>query len=185
MPATGTFDAAVRVDRAGGAGAGRKRRALYAVTSLLLVVLVGLAVVGGTGVLTTYGVATAHVTAEGGGYELDVRYGTVSRPGLATPFEITVGRDGGLEAPVRVAVDSDYLSIWDQNALNPPPVAATASAESLIWEFTPPDRGDVLVVSLDGRIEPGVQRGEPGRVALVDDGGDEIVAVEFSTTVLP
>ena len=98
-----------------------KRFWLHAATTLGLCVIIGLAVVDGFGLLDVYGVDTSTVRASGGGYDLEVRYGTVSRPALATPFEIVVRRAGGFDEPVVIAVDRSYLAMWDENGLTPRP----------------------------------------------------------------
>lgn len=156
----------------------------YRFTAVVLTTALGLAVLEAADVADVYGVDTGHARAEGGGYELDVRYGTVSRPALATPFEIEVRRAGGFgDEPVVVAVTHDYLAMWDENGLDPQPSAETAGDRWLIWEFDPPP-GDVLFVSYDARIEPSVQSGRSGEVAvLVDD--QPVVSVRFHTRVMP
>ena len=184
MSSSGTLERVARVDGVDGAGLRRKRRALYAVTSTMLTLLVGVAVLDGLGIVDVYGVNTDRVAATSGGFDLEVRYSTTSRPGLATPFEITVRRAGGFEEPIVLAVDSAYMSIWDENGLDPEPAASTSTATSLIWEFDPPP-GETLMISFDARIEPAAQRGKPGRVAVLGGDGSEVVAVEFSTSVLP
>ena len=182
---TGTIEPAVHVGLADGRSILRRRRLLYATTSFVLALLVGLAVVDAAGFADVYGVDTDHVRADGGGYALDVRYGTLSRPALATPLEITVVRAGGFDGPVTVAISAEYLSIWDENGLDPDPASSTTEGDWLIWEFDPPLRGDTLSVSFDGRIEPAAQRGKRGRVAVLDDAGNEAVSVSFQTRVLP
>lgn len=159
------------------------RRGIYTVTTLVLTVIIGLAVVDGIDWLDVYGVDTSTVSASAGGYELEVRYGTVSRPALATPFEIVVVRRGGFDGPVTIAVDRDYLAMWDENGLTPAPSAETTSGDSLQWEFDPPE-GDTLRVFYDARIEPAAQSGRSGAVAVVD-GGAQVVHVDFHTRVLP
>ncbi|MPY94084.1 MAG: hypothetical protein GEV08_13780 [Acidimicrobiia bacterium] len=76
-----------------------------------------------------------------------------------------------------------YLDLFDENSLDPEPRGATTMGELLLWEFDPPV-GDQLVVSLDARIEPSVQRGAAGDVVLFD-GQPAVVRVPFRTTVLP
>lgn len=177
------FEPVVRpgADRAGRAL--RRRRVLYGATSATLAAVLGLAVLDGVDVLDAYGVDDAHAIAEADGWELDVRYGTVSRPALATPFELTVRRDGGFDGPIEVAVDAAYLAMWDENGLDPQPSAETADDRWLRWTFDPPP-GDTLVISFDGRIEPAAQRGARGRAAIVVD-GSPVVEVGFRTRVLP
>lgn len=161
----------------------RRRRLGYLVTTTLLTLLVTGAVVDVSGI-AVYGVDTDHARARADGWELDVRYGTRTRPALATPFDIEVRRAGGFDGPVTVAVTSDYLAMWDENGLDPEPSSVTQDDQFLYWTFEPPP-GEVLVVSFDARIEPAAQNGQTGRVAVVDPSGAEVVAVDFRTDVLP
>lgn len=159
-----------------------RRRVHYAVTTLVLTALIVLGVADAFGV-DVYGVDDGTVAASGGGYELAVRYGTVSRPGLATPFEITVRRADGFSGPVTLEVDRSYLAMWDENGLVPAPSAETTSDEWVRWQFEPPV-GDTLTVWYDGRIEPAAQSGRDGAVAVLD-GGRPVATVDFYTRVLP
>jgi hypothetical protein len=159
------------------------RQGWYTATTLGLSVIVGLAFVDGVGWIDAYGVDTARVQAAGGGYDLAVRYATVTRPALASPFEIVVTRDGGFEAPVTVAVTRSYLAMWDENGLLPAPSAETTAGDSVHWEFDPPP-GETLTVVFDARIEPSAQSGRDGVVAIVDD-DRQVVSVAFHTAVRP
>ena len=107
----------------------------------------------------------------------------MTRPALATPFEIVVSRNGGFSAPVTILVDRAYLAMWDENGLVPAPSAETTRDEWVEWEFDPPT-GDTLTVWYDARIEPGAQSGRDGSVAVLE-GGQAVVTVEFSTRVWP
>jgi len=182
MPSS-TLDTAVDVAGEAQQRLYRRRRLGYRVTSVALTLLVGAALVDASDV-TVYGVDTDHAVASAAGWQLDVRYGTRSRPALATPFEIEVRREGGFDGPVTIAVSADYLAMWDENGLDPQPTGETQDGDTLQWTFEPPD-GDVLVVSYDARIEPGAQNGKDGRVAVLDPSGAELVAVEFRTDLLP
>jgi hypothetical protein len=147
---------------------------------IFLSLLVVFLVLGATGFL---GVRTRQVTARGGGYELTVTYGQVSRPGLATPFGIEVRHPGGFEGPVTVSSGSSYLSMLDENGLDPDPSSVTATADEVIWQFDPPP-GDVLSVSLDARIEPGVQWGRWGETSVLED-GHPVVTARYHTWIMP
>lgn len=174
-----------RVDTPEGRSALRKRRGAYLGFSVLLGALAVLLALDVADVADVYGVKSGTVSGRGGGYELEVRYGTVSRPGLATPFDITVSRAGGLPDPVVLAIDGDYLSMWDENAVHPLPTDETRTGEQLVWRFTPPEGSESLTISYDGSIEPGVHRGKTGRVAVLEDGRREVLSVEFTTRVMP
>ncbi len=160
-----------------------KRRVLYSVTTITLTVILALGVMDVLGWVDAYGVTSARVAATGGGYTLEVQYPAVTRPAMASPFEISVERPGGFDGPITLAVTREYLKIWDENGLFPAPSSETVRGEWVEWEFDPPDV-DVLTVYYDARIEPAVQSGQGGAVAVVDD-GEQIVAVEFYTEVRP
>ena len=147
---------------------------------LFLALLAAFLLLGATGVL---GVRTRTVTGAGGGYELTVTYGQVTRPGLATPFGFEIRRPGGFDGPVTVAGDPAYLDMFDQNGLDPQPSSATATADQIIWQFEPP-LGEVLSVSFDARIEPGVQWGRSGETSVLEDGQPAVTA-RYHTWVMP
>jgi hypothetical protein len=161
-----------------------RRQWWYTATTAALTALIGLAVVDGFGWVDAFGVDTTRVHAASGGYELEVRYATVSRPALATPFAIDVSRAEGFDGPVTIAVSRAYLAMWDANGMTPSPSAETADREWVYWEFDPPP-GDTLTFVYDARIEPSAQSGRDGAVAIVDDEDRQIVAVEFHTAVRP
>ena len=138
------------------------------------------------GALGFYGVRTRTTTASGGGYELSVRYASVSRPGLATPWSFEVTRPGGFPDGLTVAVTSSYFDAFDENGLGPAPVEESTDGELTIWRFGP-SAGDTLSVSFDARIEPGVQLTTvKGRLeVLAGATGPTAVGVDFSTFVMP
>jgi hypothetical protein len=116
------------------------------------------------------------------GTTIEVRYGQVTRPGLATPWSVTVHRPGGFDGPVTIRTDAAYLEIFDENGLHPDPASSTRDGAELVWEFdTPP--GDTFVLALDARIEPGVQWGREGRTSV--DVGAGVGEVTYRTWVLP
>jgi hypothetical protein len=162
-----------------------KRRLAYRATAAALTLLVAAAVVDATGAVDVYGPDTSTVRDRGGGFDLAVRYGTVSRPALSTPFEITVTRAGGFDdEPVHIAVLADYLLMWDLNGIVPAPAAEVAQGDWVVWEMDPPPTGDVLHVVYEARVEPGEQSGRDGEVAiLVDD--EPVASVTFETRLRP
>jgi hypothetical protein len=156
---------------------GRLGRRIFAV---VLVVFLGL------GLLGLYGVRTKDARATGGGYEMTVTYTSVSRPGLATPWSVEIRRPGGFgDDQVTVAVTSSYFDAFDENGLDPDPAESYSDGERTVWRFEPPP-GDVMTVSFDARIEPGVQLTRvKGTVAVLDASGADAVSVDFRTLVLP
>lgn len=174
----------VDIDSPDGARLRGRRGWLYRVTAAALTAIVLGAVVDALGLYPVYGVDSRHAVAAGGGFELDVRYAAVSRPAVATPFDIEVRRPGGFAGPVTVGVSSAYLSMWDENGLDPSPSRETSSPDLLIWEFEPPD-GEALAISFDARIEPAAQQGKRGTVAVLDPAGAPLVSVSFRTRLRP
>ncbi len=161
----------------------RSRRILYAITTTALAALMLLTVLDGIDLFDVWGVDDARARASGGGFELTVRHPRVTRAALASPFDIEVRHAGGFEGPVTVAVDRDYLRLWDINYIHPTPASEIGEGEWVIWEFDPP-AGDVLKVSMDARLEPAVQSGATGQVAVLVDGAP-VVEVTFPARVMP
>lgn len=179
---TSTFGA-THPDRDRGPRRVLTRRIAYGVSYLLLTGVVASAVLDGTSEIDVWGVSTDRVRASGGGYELEVRYPTVTRPALATPFDIVVRRESGFVGPVDVALDPDWLAMWDFQALYPEPSSQVATPTEVIMTFDPPD-GDELRIFLDARIQPAQQSGRDGFVALVDQ-SRTVAIVTFNTAVRP
>ena len=142
-----------------------------------------LAVFLGLGAINAFGVRSDRVSASGGGYELTVTYAAMSRPGLATPWDVEVRHPGGFDGPITIATTGDYMDMFDENGLDPDPSSATATEDLIIWEFEPPD-GDTLTVSFDARLEPAVQSGRSGRTSVLVD-GRTVVRVAYTTRVMP
>ena len=155
----------------------RRARAVRRLFMTLLFVVLGL---GLSGVL---GVRTDTTTAQGGGYELTVTYGRVTRAGLATPWSLEIRHPGGFDGPVTVSTSTKYLDMFDENGFEPQPSRTTADAETVFWEFEPPE-GDTLGVSLDARLEPGVHWGREGETSVLVD-GEPVVTARYKTWVLP
>jgi hypothetical protein len=152
------------------------RRLFFAALSLFLLL----------GLLDVYGVRSAQKTASDNGYEMTLTYATVSRPGLATPWSLEIRHPGGFDSGlITVAATASYFDGFDENGFDPDPSRSTNDGERDIWQFEPPT-GDTLTISLDARIEPGVQLTKlKGEVAVLGPTGDDAVSVDFSTFVMP
>jgi hypothetical protein len=159
------------------------RRLLYGCVTTLLAVVLGLAALDGLDAIDIYGVDIATATATGaGGIRLAVDHPTVTRPALADPIRIRV--DGLHDGDhVRLGIERTYLSIFDHNAVFPAPADESWSDPFVVWEYDV--IGTSLVVEIDSRLEPAVQRGRSGRVAVLDEQGVPIVEVELHTRVAP
>lgn len=159
---------------------GRQRRA----RALRRTFLAALAIFVVLGALGAFGVRTGTAASSGGGYELEVRYPKVARPGLAVPWSVVVRRAGGFDGPIVMASTARYFDLFDENSLNPDPDMSTSDGARIIWEFSPPEAGDTFEVSLDTRTGPNVQWGSVGETAVLVD-GEPVVSVRYRTRVMP
>jgi hypothetical protein len=163
----------------------RHRRWMSWTTSLLLAVVMGSAVVDGLDVADVWGVDSAVVEAAGPESTfLRVRYPTVTRPALASPFEIVVERAGGFDNEIELAVDLDYIRMWDLNGMFPAPSSERSDDGRVIWTFDPPE-GSTFRFVYEARIEPGVQMEERRGVVSLLEGGEVAMTVRFVTKVRP
>lgn len=129
------------------------------------------------------GVSTSTTSARtAGGTEVEIHFGRITRPGLATPWTVTVHRPEGFSGPVIVRSTSSYFDMFDENGLAPAAAATTQDGEMVIWEFDPPP-GNAFRLSFDGRIEPGVQWGRDAITEVELDG--EVATLTYRTWVLP
>lgn len=162
------------------AAASRRGRNLRRIGIVLLCLVVAAALVG------LLGPRAATTTATGGGYELTVRHGQITRPSIPVPLEITVERPGGFDGPVTLSISKGLVDRMDFNNWYPNPDGETSGPDRAEYEFTPPD-GDVLHVMLDARTAPGqLPSANRYAVAVVDSAtGQTLVAASFRMTVLP
>ena len=161
-----------------------KRRTGYLLTTVFLtglMLVVALDAFEGNAFL---GVDSTTERASAEDVDLAVTYGVGSRPALATPFDIEVHRPGGFDGPVRIAVDQEYLRMWDENGLTPAPADETLVGDWVVWEFDPPS-GTTFLVTYDARIEPAAQEGRSGAVAILDEDDAVLAQVDFTTRVMP
>ncbi len=161
----------------------RGQRALYGVTTIALTAIMGAAVLGALTDVDTFGVDSPHARATADGYELEVHYATRTRGGLATPFGVEVTKTVGFDGPLTMGVHAHYLAMWDETGLYPSPSGESMSGGWVLWEFDAPD-GDAFRFVYDARIEPAVQSGRSGRVAVFE-GDRSVVEVDLRTQVLP
>jgi hypothetical protein len=171
LKAVPTSPERIGLDRLRRARAGRR---------LIIAALFALLVLAAANLL---GMRTAAVSATAGGYRLSVTYGSVSRPGLATPWAVEVRRAGGFDGPVTIATTRRYLMLFDHNVFYPDPSKVTASRDRVIFEFDPPP-GDTLRVSMDGRIEPTEHRAQSAETSVLVEGAP-VVTVRYTTRLVP
>ena len=148
-----------------------------------LAALFAFLLLGGVGLL---GTRTGETSASAGGWSLVVTHPTWSRPGHAVKVEFEVRHAGGFDPskPIRVRFLSSYFDLFDENAFTPAPDKETSDDRYTVDEFTAPE-GDVLLISVDTRIEPARQRGEEGEAAVLDEQGRPLVEARFRTRIVP
>lgn len=131
------------------------------------------------------GVRTTTSALDSGAFSMEVLHASISRPGLATPFAVTVRSQGrALPETVTLRISSDYLSIFDEHGLTPAPARTHSDSQWTWWTFQPPEGSHELSVALDARLEPSVQWRRHADVALIL--GDEPQAeTRITTWVLP
>lgn len=147
------------------------------VTLLMVAVLVG----AGSGLL---GVHSQYVSATGGGFTLSVTYAGVARPGLDVPLRIDVHPDQPFGDEIVIAINRDYLNLFETQGFHPDPSASTSLGDDVLLTFdTPPGGGD-LVIDYDAYIQPASQAGASGRVSVMR-GERRLVTTEFDTFLFP
>ena len=147
---------------------------------LLLLVLASFVLLGASSLL---GAHTSTREASGGGYDLKLVYPAVTRPGLAIRWILFVHRAGGFRGPIQVGTSSTYFNLFDFNNLDPMPSKSTTSDDISIWEFDPPP-GDLLRITMDGRLEPARQHGSVAVTSILEN-DLPVVSIRYQTRVMP
>ncbi|MGA7272507.1 MAG: hypothetical protein WB239_15655 [Acidimicrobiia bacterium] len=131
------------------------------------------------------GVQTAETRATGHGLTLTVDYARLTRPGLATPLVIGISTEAdALPDQLTVRLSSHILEMLDLNDIEPTPQSSFSEGPWTWWTFDAPRGSRSLVVRVDARLEPAVQWGGAGIVAL-EEGGVVRATANVSTWVLP
>jgi hypothetical protein len=139
-----------------------------------------LVLLGLTGVL---GVRATTATADGtDGTRVEVTYPQVARPALAVPFHIRVSRPGGFEDQIEVRITRTWLESFDENGVIPAPAEEGTDGDDVVWTFDPP-RGQVFTLTLDTRVEPGVQWKREGTTTVTV--GSERIDVTHTMWIFP
>jgi hypothetical protein len=149
------------------------RRAML--TAMALVVVADL--------LSLLGVRTSSVSTHGNGYDLSLRYPSVARAGLDTPWQVTVTHPGGFGKDLTLAITGDYFNIFETQGFHPEPADETRDATTLYLTFAAPP-GDTFVVDFDAYIQPASQQGRSATLAVMD-GGTPVASVDFDTRLMP
>jgi hypothetical protein len=159
----------------------RVRRAQWG-RRALLAILVAILVAGFIGFL---GIRTRTAEANANGYDLQVHFASIARPGVEVPFDIQVQRDGGFPNGVTLAVPSSYLSALDAQSPQPEPKSTTSDGDLVLMQFDPPP-GDTFGVGWEAQIDPAANMGrKEATITVMGDDGAPAVNVSIRTWVLP
>ncbi len=158
----------------------RAERRSHRIRQVALGLLALLVLLGLTGLLGVRARTVTRTAADG--MEVRLTYPQVARPALAVPYELVVSKPGGFPGPIEVRLTLDFLESFDENGVNPEPAEATTDAGDVVWTFDAPT-GDNLTLSLDTRVEPGVQWRRRGTVTVTS--GLESVSFDHTMWILP
>ncbi len=159
----------------------RVRRAQWG-RRVLLAILLAILVAGSIGLL---GIRSRTAEASADGYDLQVHYASIARPGVEVPLDIQVQRDGGFAKGVTLAVSSSYLSAVDAQSLQPEPKSTTSDGELVIFHFDP-SPGDTFSVAGEAQVDPAANMGrKEATISVIGDDGSPAASVSIRTWVLP
>ncbi len=131
------------------------------------------------------GLTTKSATESNDVLRVTVFYAATTRPGIATPFRITIESVSGdpLPAELTVEVPTDYLAIFDENGLDPTPDSTASDGVIERWTFKP-DGAPVWSIDYDARLQPNIHSGKDATVTVSSE-STEPVSVSFHTRVFP
>jgi hypothetical protein len=148
---------------------------------LMIAVLMAIVIAG---LIGFFGVRSRSATASANGYDLEVRYASIARPGITVPFEVEVTKEGGFDGPVTVEVSTAYLQALDVDSITPDPSNSTSDGDVATFEFEQPD-GDTLEISWAAKIDPSADMGRREAVVSIVENGEAATNVSITTWVLP
>ena len=130
------------------------------------------------------GLTTATSSNTSGALRATITYASTTRPGLPTPFIVAIETVDGTPLPVMIDVEipRNYLSMFDENGLDPAPDSVSSDGTTEVWTFRL-DGQPELVIDFDARLQPNMHYGRDGWVEI--SGGADMVRVDFHTRVLP
>lgn len=135
------------------------------------------------GIFGIFGYRTGSVSASGAGYELELSYPSVGRPGVSIQWILHIHHDGGLPSKLTVATSIGYLDILDMNDIEPQPEATTTTGSSVLWTFSAPS-GDDMTILVDAFISNNAHRGAAATTSVIES-GVAMAEVSYQTRVAP
>jgi hypothetical protein len=137
------------------------------------------------GLIGLLGTRTRIAEASGNGFDLQVHYASIARPGVEVPFDVQVHRDRGFTGPITLTVPSSYLSSIDAQSPEPEPTSTTSDGDLVVFQFDAP-QDDSFGVSWLSQVDASANMGrKQGTISVLNDDGTPGVAVSIRTWVLP
>lgn len=167
----------------GVSGIGGQQRAEHGlwirrVTVVILVIFIAAAA------SSLLGVHSVTVTAQSGGYRVDVRYARVARAGLDVPFTIRVQAPKPITEGVVIGVSADYFRMFETQGFFPEPAETHSDGSTVYLTFSPPPSGRVMVADYDAYIQPSAQLGKTATIRVRVDGAWR-VSTTIHTSLVP
>jgi hypothetical protein len=135
------------------------------------------------GLTNRFGLRLASATVERDGVTFRVEYASVTRSGLATPWQVEVRSPGGFEGPVTIATSAAYLDRFDFNQWYPEPSGTATRGDLLLLTFERPE-GGLLRIRFDGRASPTFGLWSSATTSL-ETAGLPPLSVAYRTWVMP
>jgi len=151
------------------------RRAMVAVIAVFVVI----------GIAGWWGPRQATATHTSGQVRLEVSYPRITRGGLPGEWRVIVTRPDRTSLGGQLVMSNPlrYLATFDQHGVDPTPAESWVSGDRLFWQFDVPDDVVRFEVSLDGRVQPGVNWRRSGETTVTLTG--DAASVAYATWVMP
>ena len=155
----------------------RRHRAFRRVGISIMALLVVL------GLTNSFGLRIESNSVERDGVSFRLEYASVTRSGLATPWQVEVRSPAGFSGPVTIATSAAYFERFDFNQWYPEPSATAARGDLLLLTFERPE-GELLRVRFDGRASPTFGLSSSATTSL-ETAGLPPLSIEYRTWVMP
>ena len=135
------------------------------------------------GLTDRFGLRMGSATVEGDGVSFRVEYASVTRSGLATPWQVEVRSPAGFSGPVTIATSAAYFDRFDFNQWYPEPTGTASRGDLLLLTFERPE-GELLRVRFDGRASPTFGLSSSATTSI-ETAGLPPLSVDYRTWVMP
>ena len=135
------------------------------------------------GLTNRFGMRIASTSVERDGVSFRVEYASVTRSGLATPWQVEVRSPAGFSGPVTIATTAAYFDRFDFNQWYPEPSGTASRGDVLLLTFERPE-GELLRVRFDGRASPTFGLSSSATTSL-ETAGLPPLSIDYRTWVMP